>query len=130
MLAAKRKEEFGRNIVAPVFFNSLWEDGKWMFIAPPSSNQQYFIFEVILPKVLAINYQHLGYLAFPQFWCTAQYFLQFLEECKWMFIAAVSPAGQTHNISFPTGSLEAIFARTKFHLDAFFFANLQCSSIK
>ena len=41
---AKRKEESGRNIVAPVFFNSLWEAGKWMFIAPACSNQQYFTF--------------------------------------------------------------------------------------
>ena len=48
-----------------------------------------------------------------------------------MFIAAVSAAAQTHNISFPQRQkLEAIFARTKFHLDAAFFANLQCSSIK
>ena len=49
-----------------------------------------------------------------------------------MFIAAaVSAAAQTHNISFPPRQrLEAIFARTKFHLDAFLLANLQCFSIK
>ena len=50
--------------------------------------------------------------------------MQFLEEWEWMFIAAgVSAAAQTHNISFPPlpwQELEAIFARTKFHLDAVF----------
>ena len=65
---AKRKEEFRRNIVAPVFFNSRWEvffnsrgqyfstgcgkDGKWIFITLPAGpNQQFFMSEVILPKV-------------------------------------------------------------------------------
>ena len=65
---AKRKEEFRRNIVAPVFFNSRWEvffnsrgqyfstgcgkDGKWIFITLPAGpNQQFFMSQVILPKV-------------------------------------------------------------------------------
>ena len=60
----KGKKNLEEILLRQYFSTRSWEDGKWMFIAPePSSNQQYFMCEVIFPRFSAINHQHSGYLA-------------------------------------------------------------------
>ena len=108
---AKRKEEFRRNIVAPVFFNSRWEvffnsrgqyfstgcgkDGKWIFITLPAGpNQQFFMSEVILPKVFRYK---LSTLRIFDFFCRQSKFCHSGDN-EGMFITA---AMRGRNISFP-----------------------------
>ena len=129
---AKRKEEFGRNIVAPVFFNSVL--GGWKVdVYCTTTRLKPTIFHVWgnFPKVFGDKLSTLRIFSFGvkhnrlcSFWKNG------------MFIAAgVSAAAQAHNISFPFTPSGAPWSPKQFLLALNsiwmqFFANLQCCSIK
>ena len=89
----------------------------------PSSNQQYFMCEVIFPRFSAINHQHSGYLALVWSTIFCGIFGRMGVDVYCSRSISSCPSSQylisLHPLWSPLEP-EAIFARTKFHLDAVF----------
>ena len=120
----KEKKNLEEILLRQYFSTRSWEDGKWMFIAPPpGANQQYFMCEVIFPRFSAINHQHSGYLALVWSTIFCGIFGRMGVDVYCSRSISSCPSSQylisLHPLWSPLEP-EAIFARTKFHLDAVF----------